>query len=1117
MPLKQTSVSEASSKPKASGIRIVHRVDKVNAPSSIDRKELPVDCKPVVAKDPSETWAEVLSQAEGDISVACTTVATYLGQGNVEKSSALPAVVEYVGPRALTDFGLLDAMVSALDAPEEAPSRLAALSVIPNLLSMGGKQVEPFVMHLIPSLINAHADKAANISGAANVASKAVASALNPHATRCLVDILMENMSSSKRWQCRVAALRLLEARAKRCPEEMGHCVKNLMPLLSEAVVDTRLEVTEAATAALSACCYTAGNRDLEPHIPAIVSCIAHPAEVSEAVAKLSATTFVQAMEDSSLSILAPLMLRALRERSSKTQRRASIIIENMSKLVQDPIDAKPFLPLLIPALDRVAQEAADPELRAVAGRARDALLKVKEAAEAKEAVAGTAADMNLVFSAIKECIHGVRADIDLTPPHTELVLKYVAGLGASLITSRMRGPRSWENCTAAYISHVVEGDDEASKVGTAIRRWALSHMGEVVTEDDEAEDELCNCEFSLAYGGRILLTNASLRLRRGRRYGLCGHNGAGKSTLMRAISNGKLDGFPPKEELRTVYVEHDIDATEDDTTGVDWIFEDPIVQEAVSPSREDVVAALESVGFTTTLRSAPIRSLSGGWKMKLALARAMLIKADILLLDEPTNHLDTTNVEWLQNYLVSMPDISSVIVSHDSGFLDAVVTDIIHYENRKLVHYPGNLSAFVAVKPEAKSYYELKASAFKFKFPDPGFLDGIKGKSQSVMRMTGVSFSYPGAKHKQLENISLRCSLGSRVAVLGRNGAGKSTLIKLLTGEMEPDEGKVWKHPNLRIAYVAQHAFHHIEEHLDSTPSEYMWWRFGDGEDREAKEKVTRKITAEEQAARDVAIARGERVVDYLNSRRMGKNKEYEYEIAWVGQSSRENKWVSRTELVEKMGLGKMAEDLDAKLAMYRMYRPMTTPAVLSHLSDFGLEEEIAGHNRIRGLSGGQKVKLVLAAAMWCQPHVLVLDEPTNYLDRDSLGALAAGINDFNGGVIMISHNSEFTSAVCKEEWLVADGKATVKGGQALPAVGSMVSLPSVSSVASISTLGESSDGALENMVATEGMSEEAALEAMEEMLRVKAAKRAEKERIAAEKTAKKAEKAKLRFAKKF
>ena len=1076
-----------------------------NAPAA------PKTTPPPAEKSGDEIWAEVLSQAEGDIPAALKILSDRLTAATASAAPSIAAAVDYVGISALTEHGVLLVLTAALNK-EEQPARSVALHAIIALTKVCGKTVEPILYDLLPTVLQCAADKVSTNAEAAVSAGHSIMEGAHPHATRVIIDCLMnDGISVSKKWQTRAASLTLLAARAKRCPVEAGHCVLSMMPVLSEAIVDTRREVAENAHAALLACCYTAGNRDLEPHIPAIVSCIARPQEVTDVVAKLSATTFVQAMEDASLAVLAPLMLRALRERSTKTQRRACIIIENMSKLVLDPMDARPFLPLLIPALDIVAQEAADPELREVAGRAHDALFRIKEASDELEAKAGHAAAAADVEQTLKQGCTAAAPGTDFTTVGAKTALQYVAALGASLIVSHLHGPRSWEGAAVPYLTPVLGSEEAAKAAATSLRRWALTHMGEIVTEEEDVEDELCNCEFSLAYGGRILLTGATLRLRRGHRYGLCGANGAGKSTLMRAISRGQLDGFPPKEELRTVYVEHDIDSSEEEISSVDWIHQDKILQEAHAPTRDDVIAALTSVGFSEELQNSPISSLSGGWKMKLALARAMLLKADILLLDEPTNHLDTTNVAWLQDYLTSMPDVSSLIVSHDSGFLDTVVTDIIHYEARKLVHYSGNLSEFVKVKPEARSYYELAAVSFKFMFPDPGFLDGIKGKTQAVMRMASVGFAYPGAPKKQLENVTLRMTLGSRIAVLGRNGAGKSTLIKLLTGEMEPNEGKVWKHPNLRLAYVAQHAFHHIEEHLDNTPAEYFWWRFASGEDREANEKVTRKVTPEEQAARDAAIARGDRVVDYLNSRRMNsKTKEYEYEVAWVNQSYRENVWMLRSELCEKRGLSKMVEDMDAKLAMFRMYRALSTPVVLQHLKDFGLEEEIAAHNRIRGLSGGQKVKLVLAAAMWCQPHVLVLDEPTNYLDRDSLGALAAGINEFNGGVIMISHNSEFTSALCREEWQVADGKVTVKGGQPqMSSVPSMSSIPSVSSVASLSSMtGDSEGGEFDPDMDPE---------MMEEQLRIKAQKRGEKERIAAEKAAKKAERAKLRFARKF
>jgi elongation factor 3 len=129
---------------------------------------------------------------------------------------------------------------------------------------------------------------------------------------------------------------------------------------------------------------------------------------------------------------------------------------------------------------------------------------------------------------------------------------------------------------------------------------------------------------------------------------------------------------------------------------------------------------------------------------MKLELARAMLMEADILLLDEPTNHLDVTNVAWLTKYLNSLKNVTSIIVSHDSAFIDDICSHIIHYEQRKLKTYKGNLSEFVKTHPEAKSYYSLTANVQAFKLPDPGFLEGVKSKDRAILKMTNVGFQYP-------------------------------------------------------------------------------------------------------------------------------------------------------------------------------------------------------------------------------------------------------------------------------------------------------------------------------------------------------------------------------------
>ena len=274
--------------------------------------------------------------------------------------------------------------------------------------------------------------------------------------------------------------------------------------------------------------------------------------------------------------------------------------------------------------------------------------------------------------------------------------------------------------------------EKEAKEIIEEFRKRAIDNIPQPPSfedEEDEGED-LCNCEFSLAYGAKILLNKTQFRLKRNRRYGLCGPNGAGKSTLMRAIANGQVEGFPTQDECKTVYVEHDIDGTHADTTVVEFVIEDG----EVGLTKDVVVDKLREFNFSDEMINMPIQSLSGGWKMKLALARAVLKNADILLLDEPTNHLDTVNVAWLVNYLNTC-GITSIIVSHDSGFLDNVTQYIIHYEGFKLRKYKGNLSEFVKKCPSAQSYYELGASDLEFRFPEPGFLEGVKTKQKLLLK----------------------------------------------------------------------------------------------------------------------------------------------------------------------------------------------------------------------------------------------------------------------------------------------------------------------------------------------------------------------------------------------
>jgi elongation factor 3 len=217
----------------------------------------------------------------------------------------------------------------------------------------------------------------------------------------------------------------------------------------------------------------------------------------------------------------------------------------------------------------------------------------------------------------------------------------------------------------------------------------------------------------------------------------------------------------------------------------------------------------------------------------------------------------------------------------------------------------------------------------------------------------------------------------------------------------------------------------------MDKTPNQYIQWRFQYGEDKEHLAKDENQLSdAEKKALEQKIVIDGEkRVMDMLVGRRKLK-KSYEYEIKWMGLGFDKNTWMPRDKL-EKLGFEKTLQRFDDKeAARATAYtRPLTAKNIEKHLFDVGLEAEFATHSKIRGLSGGQKVKVVLGAAMWNNPHMIVMDEPTNYLDRESLGGLASAIKEFGGGVLIISHNREFTSQVCPETWNVNDGILTIEG----------------------------------------------------------------------------------------
>ncbi|ORZ13609.1 P-loop containing nucleoside triphosphate hydrolase protein [Absidia repens] len=991
---------------------------------------------PITAKSDGMTSANVQNKKTVNVGQDVKDLLNKLSNANGDESERLEGaksletfITSHGGPGCLQQTRLIDCLEKDITSKKDQTARLNAIEAIHTML-YNGPTTESFLAPFLAHFLDLQADKQAAIKQKAEETAKQFCLKMNTHATAIVVPYILNGLGNSCKWQTKMLSLHLLDLLAKTHSEAFYITIPDVIPVVSGCMWDTKADVKKQATATMGVICTLIENKDIERFIPAVIGCINKPENVPETIHLLGATTFVQEVDTATLSIMVPLLSRGLQERSTPIKRKSALIIDNMCKLVDDPEVAAPFLPLLLPALEKVQDIVADPECRGVVQKA---LVTLKRAAG--DAASGGQASA-VIYSKQEKADKVDVAFKALFPKKLDAsldtIVTYIKDIALNLCMAKNFFKKVWVDSLVPYLLVLLNNNNKNEAETLASK--ALDKCEEAVTpkdteEDDDEGEDLCKCEFSLAYGAKILLNRTSLHLKRGRRYGLCGANGCGKSTLMRAIANEQVEGFPPKSELKTVYVEHDIDGSEADTSLIDFIISSQGVE---TKDREQVHKILREYGFTEEMvTSMPIGALSGGWKMKLALARAMLMNADILLLDEPTNHLDVVNVAWLENYLTGLKTVTSMIVSHDSGFLDHVCSDIIHYEaNYKLKRYRGNLSEFVKKVPKAASYYSLEATQIQFAFPEPGYLEGIKTKERAILKMKNVDFQYPGTSRKQLLNISMQCSLSSRVAVIGPNGAGKSTLIKLLTGEIESDIGTVWKHPNLRIAYVAQHAFHHIEKHLDITPNEYIQWRYATGEDREELEKVDRVINEDEekQMSKTFVIDGEKRVVDELVGRRKLKQS-YEYEVSWKGRSSVDNTWLSRQKL-ENMGFTKKIAEVDAlEAAKLGLNRPLTGKEIEKHLTEVGLEPEFATHSRIRGLSGGQKVKLVIGAAMWNKPHMLVLDEPTNYLDRESLGALATAIKNYGGGVVIVTHNREFSEALCTEVWKVDNGELVASG----------------------------------------------------------------------------------------
>jgi elongation factor 3 len=822
---------------------------------------------------------------------------------------------------------------------------------------------------------------------------------LNP----CIMEQLMTQITNeldNSDWKRKIHFLELIKNLIELYPSYIVRCLPELTIKLRQAIQDTKDIVTHLALDVLKKICDAIDNVDIQKSMDVIIKAYISPiSNTRNAIDKLYSTTFINEVDTATLSLVIPILLRSMSDKNTVYKRRSVVIIDNLTKLVSEPTDALLFYNPITTFLKKVMDEVQFDEIRKVAGNALYNITKLYNE--------NTFVDENVIRKTITEYFSN----------DNDEVVEYVTHLIHFLVKNKITEKDEWDACITPYFENSSLFLD--TFYHKCIQTFNLSE------EDLETGDQdLCNIEFSLAYGSIVLLHKTKLHLKLNHKYALVGPNGAGKSTLMKSIANQSLAGFP--SDIKTCYIAHEIQGDVSNKTCIDYISGECNI------SKDEAIEELIKFNFDDIHMNRNICDLSGGWKNKLNLCKAIISKASLLLLDEPTNHLDSMNVKWLTEYIQNIRNVSCLIVSHEPSFINAVCTDIIHYEkNKKLKKYKGNLNDFIKIVPEAKFYDEITTTNDSFQFPDCGFLEGVKSLTKAVLKMSFITFQYPHSLQPQLIDVSAQCSLGSRVGIVGVNGSGKSTMIKVLLGELIPQKGEVYKHPNLRVAYISQHAFKNVEEHLDKTPVQYIQWRYSAGVDKEALARDALKVSEEEEQLRkDKLKERKQEPIQAILTRKYGK-RDFEYEVQWENMSL-DNSYLNRKEL-EEMGYSKMIMEFDETLVSVRLNsgKKLTTNEIQKHLDGFGITTELGTHNYINALSGGQKVRVAFASSTWNNPHIIIMDEPTNFLDRGGVAALMNAINTFSGGVVIISHNDEFTRNVCKETWFVENGRVRVEGSE--------------------------------------------------------------------------------------
>lgn len=877
---------------------------------------------------------------------------------------------------------------------------------------------------------------------------------INPYAFEFVFQEIAKVFSSVK-FQSKILGLKMICNYAKIHPQVVSSNLYLIIESLIQLSSDIKKEVKAAVKDCWVAICETIENVDIKPILHVMIDGYMNPSTKTEyALETLASTPFVNDIDIPTLSLLIPILVRAMREKKVVCQRKAAVVMDTLCKLIKNPVYARIFYDKLTWILDKGINEISIEEVRNVCAKSKATLNKIYEQSNTKLVDAVTKEHCEKLFheeiskhittyctsSGAAAAADGAAA-ITIIQGNEESILRsfqqvldYTIQLVLNLVKYEIRDPKVYFQCIEPYLRDSVLDEEKSRHIAVeSISKTLIDTITVYDYDPEDCEENLCDCMFSLAYGTRVLLHQTPLKLKLNHVYGILGHNGAGKSTLLRAMSNKTLQGFP---DIDATYIEHHIPEELHDLITLDYIASNPkIVAKGIS--REEIAKNLAELYVTEHMMNSPLSTLSGGNVQRVNLILAKLANDPLILMDEPTNHIDALSIIWLKQYIKTTKNTTFLIISHDIKFMDEVCTNMIHYETLKLKVYRGNVTEFVKQKPEAAFYFQTTSQdVLSFSIPDPGPLEGVKSLTKSVLSMKNCYFQYPTAPKPQLSDITVQVSQAARIIIAGVNGAGKSTLVKILVGEIEPNRGIIDRHPNLRMAYIPQNISACLEPHKQCTPIEYVMWRYRLGADREQANKNTLTLTDEEiEAIRQKAKLNKTFVIKELGSRRTGK-REHEYEAKSEGITELVQ-WFSKSELVE-MGYEKMVKEFDEKMAMESMMgqRKLTTGEIQKHMNSFGLEPEIAQHTKIAALSSGQKMRCYLAAATFYLPHVIIFDEPTNFLDRESTNALSDAIKSFKGGVLIISHNDDFYNAITREKWLLENGSMTVFGDNMIEAL---------------------------------------------------------------------------------